>query len=76
MATEIAHAKDLRSRSEEELRLFVRDKTDELLKLRFQYATGQLENVRRLAQVRREIARANTVLREREIASVKKEQKS
>ena len=37
------------------------NKTDELLRLRFQYATGQLENVRRVGQVRREIARAKTI---------------
>ena len=39
----------------------------ELFNLRFQNATGQLDNYARLAQVKREVARINTILREREI---------
>ncbi len=39
----------------------------ELFNLRFQNATGQLENSARLGQVRKQIARINTELREREI---------
>lgn len=39
----------------------------ELLNLRFQLATGQLDNVARIPQVRREVARVLTVLRERDI---------
>lgn len=42
---------------------------EELFNLRFQNATGQLDNYRRLADVRRDIARASTVIREREIAT-------
>jgi large subunit ribosomal protein L29 len=41
----------------------------ELFNLRFQQATGQLDNVARLTTVRREIARAETLVREREIAA-------
>lgn len=41
----------------------------ELFNLRFQHATGTLENSSRLREVRREIARANTELRIREIAA-------
>ena len=41
---------------------------DDLFKLRFQHATGQLTNYRRLGQVRREVARVMTRLRELEIA--------
>ena len=40
----------------------------ELFNLRFQNVTGQLDNYARLGQVRKDIARINTVLREREIA--------
>jgi large subunit ribosomal protein L29 len=40
----------------------------ELFNLRFQLATGQLDNPARLGQVRREVARILTVLRQREIA--------
>ncbi len=40
---------------------------DELFNLRFQLATGQLENTGRIPIVRKSIARGNTVLREREL---------
>lgn len=39
----------------------------ELFKLRFQHVTGQLDNPRRMQQVRRDIARVRTVQREREL---------
>jgi large subunit ribosomal protein L29 len=42
---------------------------DELFKLRFQLATGQLSNYARITQVRRDIARLETELRAREIAA-------
>jgi large subunit ribosomal protein L29 len=42
---------------------------EELFKLRFQLATGQQENTARIGQVKKDIARINTVLREREIAA-------
>ena len=42
---------------------------EELFKLRFQHFTGQLENVSRLGHVRREIARARTILQEKSQAS-------
>jgi large subunit ribosomal protein L29 len=41
----------------------------ELFNLRFQQATGQLDNLARLAAVKKEIARLQTLLREREIAA-------
>jgi len=41
----------------------------ELFNLRFQYSTGQLKNTTRLAQVRREIARLRTIMRERELVA-------
>ena len=41
----------------------------ELFNLRFQHATGQLDNYARLGQVRREVARLMTEVREREIAA-------
>jgi large subunit ribosomal protein L29 len=47
----------------------VREAKDELFKLRFQNATGQLSNYARLGQVRRNIARLETELRAREIAA-------
>ena len=42
---------------------------EELFNLRFQLATGQLDNYRRLRLLRREVARIKTVLRERELAA-------
>jgi large subunit ribosomal protein L29 len=47
----------------------IRDAKDELFKLRFQHATGQLTNYSRLGQVRKDIARLETELRAREIAA-------
>ncbi|MGC5327782.1 50S ribosomal protein L29 [Brevibacillus sp. SYSU BS000544] len=40
---------------------------EELFNLRFQLATGQLENTSRIKQVRKDIARAKTILRQREL---------
>lgn len=42
---------------------------DESFKLRFRNATGQLENTARLREVRKQIARLNTLIRQREIAA-------
>jgi large subunit ribosomal protein L29 len=47
----------------------VRDSKDQLFKLRFQLATGQLTNYARIGQVRKDIARLETELRGREIAA-------
>ncbi len=45
------------------------DSKQELFNLRFQLATGQLENSARISQVKREVARAKTEIRSREIAA-------
>ena len=47
----------------------VAESKDELFKLRFQLATGQLTNYSRIPQVRKDIARLETELRAREIAA-------
>jgi large subunit ribosomal protein L29 len=47
----------------------VRESKDQLFKLRFQLATGQLTNYARIGQVRKDIARLETELRAREIAA-------
>jgi len=60
-------AKQLRELSDEELAVRIRDTRKELFNLRFQAATGQLENHGRLLAVRKDIARIYTVLREREL---------
>jgi len=51
--------------SDEELRVKVRELTEELFNLRFQLSTGTAKNPARVGQVKRDLARANTVLRER-----------
>lgn len=51
----------------EELQKKMNDTKDELFRLRFQLATGQLDNPMRIKEVRRNIARVITVIREREI---------
>lgn len=48
----------------------------EMFNLRFQRATGQLKNTARKSQLRREIARLKTVLRERELAAWMAEEKN
>jgi large subunit ribosomal protein L29 len=47
---------------------------DDLFKLRFQHATGQLTNYKRLGQLRQEVARIMTRLRELEIAAAEAEE--
>ena len=58
-------AKDLRDLSNDELNRRLADTRQELFNLRFQSATGQLENTARLRIARREIARILTVREER-----------
>ncbi|ETA66414.1 50S ribosomal protein L29 [Haloechinothrix halophila] len=60
-------ASELRELTSEELVLRLKESKEELFNLRFQMATGQLENNRRLRTVRQDIARIYTVMREREI---------
>jgi large subunit ribosomal protein L29 len=59
----------LRDLNDTELEHRLGETKEELFNLRFQNATGQLDNIARLPQVRREIARIETLLREREIAA-------
>ncbi len=60
-------ASELRELTEEELVLRLREAKEELFNLRFQMATGQLDNNRRLRTVKQDIARVYTVMREREL---------
>lgn len=60
-------ASELRELAAEELVARVREAKAELFNLRFQMATGQLDNNRRLRTVRHDIARIYTVMREREL---------
>jgi large subunit ribosomal protein L29 len=60
-------ATELRELPDEELLVRIDAAKEELFNLRFQLATGQLDNPTRLKEVRHEAARIATVLREREI---------
>ncbi len=61
---------ELREFGDDELVVNLREAKEELFNLRFQVATGQLDNNRRLHTVRRDIARIYTVMRERELGIV------
>lgn len=58
---------ELRELNDSELMLRLVEAREEHFNLRFQHATGQLDNTARLGAVRRDIARLETLLREREI---------
>ncbi len=60
--------REIRDLSDEEILQKISDFKDELFNLRFQVVTGQLKNFSRIREVKKSIARAYTVLREREIA--------
>lgn len=60
-------AEKFREQTDQEILNTIDDLVGELFNLRFQLATGQLENPRRIAEVKKDIARAKTVLREREL---------
>ena len=60
---------ELRNLADEDLVERLGEARAELFNLRFQHVTGQLDNHARLGQVRRDVARLKTLLREREIAA-------
>jgi len=62
-------ASEIRNLNEAEVARKLDEAHQELFNLRFQYSTGQLKSTARLSQVKREIARLRTILRERELAA-------
>ena len=60
-------AREVRDLSSDELNLRLGSLKEELFNLRFQVATGQLDNPMRVREVRKDIARVKTVLRQREL---------
>lgn len=62
-------AKDLREMTTDELRQRLRERNDALAAFRLQSATGVVDNVRGARNARRDIARINTILRQRELAA-------
>ena len=67
VGTEEYTIKNLNEKTNAEIEGFLKKSKEELFNLRFQSATGQLENTARLKAVKHDIARMYTVLREREL---------
>ena len=63
--------KEIRELSTEEINKKLVETKEELFNLRFQQATGSLEKPSRIKELRHDVARCKTVLREREIVEVK-----
>ncbi|MDO4287089.1 MAG: 50S ribosomal protein L29 [Eubacteriales bacterium] len=60
-------AKEIRELSVEELEVKLTELKKDLFNLRLQHATNQLDNPTRIAEVKRDIARVNTILREHQL---------
>lgn len=60
-------ASELRDKTDEELRQMEQDFKKKLMDLRFQLAMGRLTDTNQVKQVKRDIARIKTILREREL---------
>ena len=61
-------ANEIRELTTAEIEQNIKTLKEELFNLRFQLATGQLENTARLSEVRKSIARMKTVIRHRELS--------
>jgi len=66
-------ASEIRELSPEEIRQKLVESTEELFNLRFQHATDQLENPMKMRDVKQDIARVKTVLREQELTAMREE---
>jgi large subunit ribosomal protein L29 len=64
-------AEDIRDLSDDEIRTRIAELKDEQFRLRFRSATMELENPRILREIRKDVARMKTILRERELANQK-----
>ena len=62
-------AKEIRELTAEELQNTLAELKKDLFNLRLQHATNQLDNVNKITEVKRDIARVNTVLRELQLAA-------
>ena len=61
----MATTKEIRDLAADEIEKEIRQLREQLFKLRWQAATGQVENPNRIREVKRDIARHHTILRER-----------
>ncbi len=60
-------SKDLKEMTKEELLKKKKDTKEELFNLRFQHSTGQLENTARLKLLKKDVAKIETILRQKEL---------
>ena len=72
----MARAKALKELSDSDLIVALNDSKEELFNLRFQLVTGQLDNYSRIKEVKKNVARAMTELRDREIAAAEELEES
>tara|TARA_Y100001970_G_scaffold97724_1_gene122948 strand:- start:819 stop:1043 length:225 start_codon:yes stop_codon:yes gene_type:complete len=72
----MARAKALKELSDNDLIVALNDSKEELFNLRFQLVTGQLDNYSRIKEVKKNVARAMTELREREITAAEELEES
>ena len=70
----MSNAAELRDLTTDDLSAKLAEAKEELFNLRFQNATGQLDNTARLRTVRKDIARIYTVIRERELGIIEEVQ--
>ena len=66
---------EIRELTTEDLKIRLKDETESLQNLRFQKATGQLENFKSIMNTKKLIARIHTILKEREQTSQKENKK-
>ncbi len=59
--------REIRDLTDDEIDQRLTETREELFNLRFQLATGQLDNYKRIGQLRKDVARIKTILREREL---------
>ena len=72
METHAIHVKNLRGLTAVELEEKVKELKNELFNLRFQFVTGRAENLAKIKQARREVARMKTLLREKQLSEAAK----
>ena len=66
----MASAEDLRGLDDDELLGRLKESKEELFNLRFQNATGQLDNYKRINVLRKDVARIKTIMRQKEIEQI------
>lgn len=70
----MAKSKELYEMTTDELQTRLAETKEELFNLRFQNATGQLDNYKRIGVLRKDVARMKTILRQRELETLETEE--